>query len=141
MPVPLRVSGSGALPPLSLARTSRLRLRFVLSNSAAPPPGCRLDRGFQPPPSGLLADLSLRSKLVDQAPYGGSPGMLPAGPGQLPARLANLARATGSARLARLCLVKLQVPPGSLAMQLDYQAACILKLKPHTLCEFKLYAA
>lgn len=44
-------------------------------------------------------------------------------------RLAR-ARATGSARLAGLA--RLQVPPGSLAIQLDYQAECALKLKPHT---------
>jgi len=47
--------------------------------------------------------------------------MLPAG--QLPARLANLARATGSARLTRRSLAKLQVPPGRHAIQRAYQAA------------------
>lgn len=121
-----------------------LFVRLSLSAPGLRPKNQRLPQPGDPAPGAKAPHspapgrpVAFGSKLVDQARGTAPPACCPLALASSLRRLA-MARATGSARLA---VARLQVPPGSHAMQRACQAACGFKSKPHSVYKFKPYAA
>lgn len=120
LPAPLQGSGALGFAPQTAFRTHSQARHRVRKLPGSPHQAGRLDRGLRPRLRGSWPTCRYAPSSSARPPPAAPPACCPLALASSLRRLAR-ARATGSARLA---VARLQVPPGSHAMQRAHQAAC-----------------